>query len=128
MGAGNYRVCVTDGQTIYKVCRIIYGKDGSFYVSLPYHPEKKGVVFVMTVNYARYEQQIALKELVDLAGFEDEEHRLKYSHHASGFIQFSGAGIQSGQNADGSAKGIGIMSWPLAKPVRGPAFALTLRG
>lgn len=97
-------------------------------VSVPYHPHKKAVVFKTSVNYDTGEQLVSAKMFVDLAGYEDEgeTHNLKYSHHTSGFIQFSGAGVLSGQNSDGSPKGIGISSWPLTNPVSGPAFAVTI--
>jgi hypothetical protein len=39
---------------------------------------------------------------------EDDEYRLKLSHHPDGFVQFSGHGIKSGRNADGTPKGLGV--------------------
>ncbi len=128
MPKANYRILFNDGTKLLKICRIIYGSDGSFYVSVPYHPEKKALLFILTVNYHSQRQNIGFKEAIDLAGYTDEEAHLKYSHHPDGFIQFSGAGILSGRNEDGSAKGIGISSWPLDNPVSGPAFALAING
>lgn len=125
---GNYRVCFDDGQTVFRVCRILYGGDGSFYVSVPYHPEKKAVLFKIQVNYSRLEQLVGYQEAIDLAQYTDDEVRLKYAHHPDGFIQFSGAGVLSGRNDDGSPKGVGIMSWPLTRPIAGPAFTITIRG
>jgi len=113
---------------VFKVCRILYGSDGSFYVAVPYHPEKRAVLYVLTVNYAKMKQAVAFKEALDLAAYSDEKVRLKYSHHPDGFIQFSGAGVISGKNSDGSPKGIGMMSWPLDHPIAGPAFGLAVVG
>ncbi|HEX3856718.1 MAG TPA: hypothetical protein VHY30_05415 [Verrucomicrobiae bacterium] len=123
-----HRICFSDGKQTYKICRVFYGQDGSFYATVPYHPQKKAVLFLATVNYSKHEQRIATKELVELADLEDEALNLKYSHHPDGFIQFSGNGIVSGKNADGSPKGMGIHSWPLNQPIAGPAFAVTITG
>ena len=46
MSEGNYRICFDNGTKVHKLCRIAYGADGSFYVTVPYHPEKNAVVFV----------------------------------------------------------------------------------
>ncbi len=93
MPKANYRILLNDGDKLLKICRIIYGSDGSFYVSVPYHPEKKAVLFILTVNYRRQQQDIGFKEAIDLAGYTDEEVRLKYSHHPDGLIQFSVLGF-----------------------------------
>jgi hypothetical protein len=60
---------------------------------------------------------------------DDDRSRLKLSHHPDGFVQFSGEGIVSGRDGTGRPKGIGIMSFPLARPPRtGPSFACAIFG
>ncbi len=55
---------------------------------------------------------------------EDDEQRLKVSHHPDGFLEFSGHGIRSGRDDAGNPKGIGTVWWPLTLPTLGPAFSL----
>jgi hypothetical protein len=72
--------------------------------------------------------RVPFEEFVDVASVEDDERRLKLAHHPDGFIQFSGRGVLSGKDANGVIRGMGIMSWPLDAPMRGPAFSITVRG
>src|SRR3712207_2710307 len=69
-----------------------------------------------------------LEEAVDVAAAEDDEKRIKLAHHPDGFLQFSGQGLISGRDPQGNIRGIGVISWPLDSPPRGPAFSLTMRG
>lgn len=128
MGYGNYTILYETGGIHYKICKILFGADGSYYVTSPYHPAQKAAVMKMTVNYSQREILIPYEELIDTASADDDEKRLKLSHHPSGFIQFSGEGILSGKNPDGSIKGVGVESWPLNDPVAGPSFGITLLG
>ena len=57
-----------------------------------------------------------------------DDARIKLSHHPSGYTQFSGHGLISGKEADGTPKGIGVQTWPLEHGCRGPSFSLSLRG
>jgi hypothetical protein len=116
-----------DGQH-YKLCKIFFGTDGSYYVTSPYHPAKRAFLVKQTVNYDLSEMKIPLEQAIDLAAAEDDEKRIKLAHHPDGFLQFSGQGIISGKDPEGNIRGMGIMSWPLDSPVSGPAFALTMRG
>jgi hypothetical protein len=128
MGYGKYTVTYEKGGNKYKLCKVWFGGDGSYYLSSPYHPAQKAALFKMTVNYARQEMSIPTEELVDIASVEDDEKRLKLAHHPDGFIQFSGQGILSGEDPNGTIRGMGVMSWPLDAPMRGPAFVVTIRG
>jgi len=125
---GKYTVLYEKDGECYKLCKIIYGPDGSYYVTSPYHPSKEAMLAVVTVNYALSEMEISLEEAIDLASVDDDERRLKLSHHPDGFVQFSGQGILSGKDTAGNIRGIGVMSWPLDEPVRGPAFGLSMFG
>lgn len=128
MTYGNYTVLYAKGGIHYKICKIFFGADGSYYVTSPYHPVQKAVLMKMTVNYSLHQIVVPYEELIDVASADDDEKRLKLSHHPSGFIHFSGEGILSGKNSDGTIKGIGVESWPLTDPVSGPAFGITLLG
>jgi hypothetical protein len=72
---------------------------------------------------------MARNSYVEIGLLEDDERRLKLSHHPDGFTQFSGEGIISGRDEYGRPKGIGIMSFALAQPPRtGPSFACAVLG
>ncbi len=115
--------------TTRKLCKILFGQDGSYYVTVPYHPARKALIFKHEVNYARAEQEMQLDSALELATLEDDDARLKVSHHPDGFLQFSGPGVLSGRNALTEApRGVGTTSWPLHRPVAGPSFALTIIG
>lgn len=117
-----------DGRT-HKLCKVLFGQDGSYYVTVPYHPARKALILKQEVNYARAEQHLALDTALELATLEDDDARLKISHHPDGFLQFSGRGVLSGRNAiTGAPLGVGTMTWPLSRPVAGPSFALTIVG
>jgi hypothetical protein len=122
--ANRFTVAIQKGAEIYKLCKIIFGRDGSYFVTAPYHSNDRAVLYKATVNYSIREQKIARGGFTDIAVANDDEHRIKLSHHPDGFVQFSGHGIISGPNANG----ISVKSWPLSQPARGPAFAITITG
>jgi len=126
--SGRYTVLYEGEGVRYKLCKIFFGPDGSYYVSSPYHPSEEAVLIKYTVNYALSEQRISMEQMLDSASAEDDEQRIKLSHHPDGFLQFSGQGIVSGKDAEGNIRGIGVMSWPLHTPVSGPAFVLSMFG
>ncbi len=128
MPRARYRIVYEKGGIRYKLCRLFFGPDGSYYVTSPYHPSGEAVLMKMTVNYAHPEMAIPLTQAIDIASVDDDEKRLKLSHHPDGFLQFSGPGITSGRDTEGNIRGIGVMSWPLDAPILGPAFALAVRG
>ncbi len=128
MSNTNYRILyVKDGVT-YKLCRVSFRKDGSYFVTAPYHPFDKAAVMILTVNYATQDSVIAMEDAVDIASLDDDKKRLKLSHHVSGLVHFSGQGITSGVDEEGRIKGIGVQSWSLDEPMGGPAFGLVIRG
>ncbi len=119
-----YTLAYDDGETSVDLCKIIFGGDGSYFVTAPYHPHDRALIAKFTVNYARDEQNFPLSEAVDVGLLEDAEQRLKLSHHPDGFLQFSGHGVLSGRDQAGKIRGIGVMSWPLYKPTLGPSFSV----
>ena len=128
MAAGKYTVVYEKSGKLFKLCRIWFGGDGTYYVSSPYHPARKALLFKISVNFAKSSMDVSLDDAVDLGTTEDENRDLKLSHHPDGFVQFSGRGVLSGRYGDGRPRGMGVRSWPLARPTRGPAFGLTIRG
>lgn len=128
MPRGKYTIVYEKDGARYKLCKIWYGTDGSYYVSSPYHPAQKALLMKFTVNYARSDMQIPFEQAIDLAAAEDDERRLKLAHHPDGLVQFSGEGILSGIDAAGHIRGVGVHSWPLDNPVSGPAFGVVIRG
>jgi len=112
-----------DGRVV-DLCKIILSADGSYYLTAPYHNLNRAIAAKLTVNYATDTIGSALNDAVEVATLEDDERRLKLSHHPDGFLQFSGEGILSGRNADGTPKGIGTQSWSLLRPTFGPSFGI----
>ncbi|MCC9168390.1 hypothetical protein [Pontibacter harenae] len=113
---------------LYKLFKLMYGRDGSVMLISPYHPSKEAIVGLSTINYSLQEKDISIEEAIDVASVKDDKKRLKLTHHASGLIHISGEGITSGINENGRLKGIGVQSWPLEYPVTGPAFGITIYG
>jgi len=111
----------------YKIFKLLYQTDGSYYVTAPYHKEDTAFLYKMEVDYRSTVQQISWNQAVEKMELEDENRCLKLSHHPTGFLQFSGSGVRSGLNPDGSPKGMGIQSWLHSKPPRGPAFGLSIK-
>jgi hypothetical protein len=121
----DYTIAYESNKGVVDLCKIILGSDGSYYVTAPYHPNNKALAALWTVNYARAPTVVDFGEALDVAVLDDDNRRLKLAHHPDGFLQFSGEGVLSGRNADGSPKGLGTVSWPLVRPTFGPAFGLT---
>lgn len=110
-----------DGDPV-DLCKILFGGDGSYYVTAPYHPFDRAVAAIITVNYTATEGYVSLSDALELGVVEDDQQRLKLAHHPDGFLQFSGTGIRSGRDSSGKPKGIGVTSWPLLQPTLGPSF------
>ena len=122
----SYRLAYERGGKLYRLTRVMFGTDGSYYVAAPVHPERRALLTKFTVNYAKQEMQIPISEAVDLGAAGAEDKEIKLSHHPDGFMQFSGAGLVSGRDADGSIRGVGVDTWTLDDPNRGPAFGIVI--
>lgn len=120
----DYTVAYDRDGAVVDLCKILFGADGSYYVTAPYHPADRAIAAKYTVNYARQNDLLELEEAQELAVVDDDERRLKVAHHVDGFLQFSGQGIRSGLTGERAPKGIGTFSWPLTEPTLGPAFQL----
>ena len=94
-------------------------------VGPPYHNHSTTVLSKISVNYDVGKQQIVSLDSFSLtADLEDDEQRLKLSHHPDGFCQFSGEGVLSGKDESGKPKGVGIFAASLADVGSGPAFSV----
>ena len=124
----NHTIVLKNKSEYFKLLKFNYGKDGSIYVSCPYHESRDAIVVLSTINYSKNEVDITLEETIKNASVDDDLKALKLSHHKSGLIQVSGQGIVSGLNEDGSLKGIGIQSFPLDNPAPGPTFIVSIYG
>jgi hypothetical protein len=128
MDYGKFTVAFEIDGTAYKLCKVFFGRDGSYYVTSPYHPAERAVLFKATVDYTQDEMDMHLAHALDVGVLDDDDGRLKLSHHPDGFVQFSGKGIVSGKDDTGKILGIGVGSWPLTAPTCGPAFGVTIVG
>ena len=114
---GSWTIQFIQGEDIFKLCRIWFGADGSYYVTAPYHTTRQAAVFIASVFYDRPTQRVIWKESVTrCALFDDDKRRLKLAHHPDGFLQFSGYGVTSGKDMEGKPKGLGIQSFDLRRP------------
>ena len=114
------------GEEFRRLAKLIFGSDGSYYVTLPYHESRRATVFKMSTNYDAGTFFVSSSEnVVETASIDERE--IKFSHHPDGFAQFSGPGITSGRNVDGTAKGMAVFTSPLNEIFRGPAFNYAIR-
>jgi hypothetical protein len=127
---GRYAIVFEEIDVRYKLCRIIFGSDGSYFVTCPYYgaQDKQAAFVTYTVNYTLDSMDVKLSDSIDVASLGHPDRGLKLSHHPDGFLQFSGPGVTSGRDADGTVQGFGVMSWTLDRPAQGPAFGVTIRG
>jgi hypothetical protein len=94
----------------------------------PYHAAARGWVAKLPMDYSQSRLQIRQS---DTQSFEASS-RVKLSYHSDGFAQFSsetGGTIRSGRHADGTPKGLGLMSNPLFEGIdSGPACSVVAWG
>lgn len=127
MATARYTIIYERDGNRYKVVRVLIGEDGSYYVTCPYHVSEKVSLTKRIVNYPNPDSR-AEDAPIELAVLEDDDHRLKLSHHPDGFVQFSGHGVRSGKHEDGTPKGLGLQSFRLDRPTAGPAVSVTILG
>ncbi len=87
MKRDRYTITYEEDGVRYKLFKLIFGADGSYYLTSPYHPGQEALLGIVTINYALSEMEIPYDRFVELASVEDDEKRLKLSHHPSGLIQ-----------------------------------------
>jgi hypothetical protein len=125
-------VAEKEGQ-LHKIFKVWFGRDGSYYVTVPYHSAKIALLFKRTVSYETpfgQTQYSTSDSFVDVAVLDDDEGRLKLAHHPDGFCQFSGQGVLSGKAEDGSARGVAVFARALRAigPKFGPVFIVRVHG
>jgi hypothetical protein len=120
----DYTIAYDSGNGVFDLFKVLFGGDGSYYITAPYHPLDRAIAARVTVNYAEQDGLINLDAAEEVVVVDDDDRRLKVSHHPDGLLQFSGQGVRSGLAEDGTPKGIGVFSWPLTRPALGPSFQL----
>ncbi|NQT23306.1 MAG: hypothetical protein HQ579_07735 [Candidatus Omnitrophica bacterium] len=128
-----YTIIIKKNECFYKISKVFFGKDGSYYVTVPYHKERKGWIWKFEKNFPSLNDfenmgtlHIPMSAAIDVAS--SDENIIKLSHHPDGFVQFSGKGIISGKDPSGNVQGVGIHSWTLRDPAPGPSFVITING
>jgi hypothetical protein len=106
LGMSKHTVMISTNGRLYKICKIWYGSDGSYYVTVPYHPANQAVLLKQPVNYVQsvptsvdHEYVTPLDEAIDVGSSDDA--RIKLSHHPDGFVQFSGQGLVCSDDCGG---------------------------
>lgn len=124
-------IVVEKGGIAYKIGKVWFGSDGSYYVTMPYHEARTAFLDKRTIRYdTGFARPTRSSDTIEVSLLDDDEHRLKLSHHPDGFCQFSGHGVLSGKDEEGRIRGVGVQSRALsAINVRfGPMFILVLYG
>lgn len=114
-----------------KLFKIIPYSSGGFAIVLPrFVDSQTGRLEKTLVTYENFGTHIETKR--DESEQYSARDIVKFSYHPDGFVQFSSATnnrIVSGRNSDGTAKGLGVVSWPLSNPIStGPSMSITLWG
>lgn len=126
MSKNRYVVCVRKDKVIYKIFSIYLLSDGSFKVDLPHVYFEKGCIVSFTPEYGK-KRSLAKMEKSFIVN-----NKPQLSIHSSGFVQFSGPGIKSGEESIGNkmkSKGLGLYSAPIENPIiTGPTFGITVFG
>ena len=91
-------VCERQDDGRNKLCRLMLSDDGSYFVTVPYHRSDKVFLTKRRVNHANPMAALRVEPL-EVALLEDDDDRLKLSHHPSGFVQSQATG--SGPDATG---------------------------
>ncbi len=89
---GSYRITVKIDNGVYRLTRIWFGSDGSYYVGTPVPTPGEARLFKMTVDYTEQETSASLSEVVDLAQPKAATKKSSSSHHPDGFGSSSSAG------------------------------------
>jgi hypothetical protein len=107
----------------HKLFKVWFGKDGTFYITVPYHSAQTATLTKRTICYDTPfgEHFQSPPAFLDVATLEQEDDlRVKLSYHPSGFCHFSGPSIVSGIDDDGRVRGIGVFARALE--AIGPGF------
>jgi len=132
MAIDKINITVLDEENKYrKFLKIIPYSSGGFAILLPsFVDSQTGRLEKTLVTYENMGTHIETKR--DESEQYSARDIVKFSYHPDGFVQFSSATnnrIVSGRNPDGTAKGLGVISWPLSNPVStGPSMSITFWG
>lgn len=132
MAKNNIDITILDEKNKYrKFFKIIPYVSGGFAIVLPRFVDSQiGRLEKTFVTYENMGTHIEIKR--DESEQYSAKDIVKFSYHPDGFVQFSSATnnrIVSGRNLDGTAKGLGVVSWPLSNPVStGASMSITFWG
>jgi hypothetical protein len=113
---------VPDGH--FRIGKIIVLRDNSLIFTVPNHAYTTATLLKFPIEAStNWQFRTIAKE--EIGGGQATGCVVKLSMHASGFVQFSGKGLISGQEIDGRAKGMGVQTWSPDRPPQGPAFGIT---
>jgi hypothetical protein len=70
-----------------KVLQVVFGNDGSIYASFPYFDDDRGIIGMAALSELSSTTNVKLESTGKVTS-----NKVKYSHHASGRVQFSGTG------------------------------------
>ncbi|MFK0160244.1 hypothetical protein ACIQVK_50330 [Streptomyces sp. NPDC090493] len=123
------RIFIDDGNGPRGICKISQHADGGYMVMAPYHQAREGWLAKHSVDYKSRHMSARLEDMHHYTASD----RVKLSHHADGFVQFSGeqsGKITSGRDPfTGQPKGLGLMSAAMNHPVTsGPTFGVSFWG
>ncbi len=121
------RIAINEEGRTVKVTMIVPFRDGGVAVAAPYTTARRGLLMATQFPDRPGNVLIPIDDFVVEYSASD---RVKLSMHRDGFTQFSGTGIRSGREPDGTPKGLAIqMRRPFMYPIQtGPTFAVTLWG
>ncbi|WP_166831601.1 DUF3606 domain-containing protein [Thalassoroseus pseudoceratinae] len=133
---GRIQKCLSQGHRIaiqneegrtYLVARILLQSDG-FAVSVPYHPEKQGLIIELPLDYSKDEFLVPLENSTCYTVTDT----VKLSFHMNGFVQFSRGGekpIVSGYNSQlDVVKGAGLKAPDAVSVTTGPLLGIVIQG
>jgi hypothetical protein len=123
----DYTIAYSEEGKTYKIAKVIFGSDGSYYLTCPYHQTNTAFLCKGFIDADKTSQEFSLDEVPQSATVDDDEKRLKLSHHPDGWVQFSGNGFISGRGSLGRSSGINMESFPLTMNNRAGAFTITIR-
>jgi hypothetical protein len=111
------------GEQSYRLCRICFQEDGTYSVAAPYHQANAATIF-RTLAFSGVERRAILEPSVTRISLEDDENRLKLSHHPDGALELSSPQLPLGDEGNTSFR---IQSSPLGNELGAmPTFHCTI--
>jgi hypothetical protein len=120
---GDWIIQLSMGEQSYRLCRICFQEDGTYSVAAPYHQANAATIF-RTLAFSGVERRAILEPSVTRISLEDDENRLKLSHHPDGALELSSPQLPLGDEGNTSFR---IQSSPLGNELGAmPTFHCTI--